>query len=112
MDTTTLVKKRKVDLNKALGKRLALLRKKQGKKQTDISSALKTRPCSVSKIEHGRRALDASELVDYARALDMHPMELCAHGVNVLIEYDGRAKESPSKPSSDRSSGTLPSHSQ
>ena len=82
-----------MDLNKALGKRLALLRREQGKRQIDVCAKLGVQRPLISKIETGHRFLSAFEIPEYARALGVTPYELLDHIVGLVQEYDGKLPE-------------------
>ena len=93
MDGRVQRRVRRLDLNKALGRRLASLRKEQGKRQIDVSAELGVQRPLVSKIENGHRFLSAFEIPDYARALGIAPEELLYSIVDVVQEYDGKLPE-------------------
>ncbi len=90
MKTSLHRKKRKLDLDKAVGHHLASLRKNNGMQQLNISEALEVQRPLVSKIENGHRSLGATEIVDYAKALGINPSDLFADIVDIVVEYDGR----------------------
>ena len=90
MGTSLHRKIRKLDLDKAVGRHLASLRKKNGIQQLSISEALEVKRPLVSEIENGHRSLAATELVDYAKALGINPNDLFADIVSIVVEYDGR----------------------
>ena len=86
-------KVRKLDLNKALGHCLSDLRHQANMRQSDVGDALRLDRALISKIENGHRALDATELPDYARALGIEPEELFGLVMDIVVEYDGRLPE-------------------
>lgn len=86
-------KVRRLDLDKALGRRLASLRKQTGKRQVEVGKELQVKRPLVSKIENGHRSLGAVEIVDYAQALGMEPEELFGQILDVVLEYDGKTPE-------------------
>ena len=58
-----------IEENKRIGRLLAELRTQSGKRQSDVSAALKKPQSYISKIETGERSLQLNELAPYAAAL-------------------------------------------
>lgn len=86
-------KVRKLDLDRALGRRLGELRRSSGIRQEDVAEALRVKRPLVSKIEGGSRGLNAVEIVDYAAALNMEPAALFQEIADIVLEYDGTNPE-------------------
>lgn len=82
-------KHRQVELNRLLGRHLATLRSDRKLSQVDVAQRMDVQRPLISKIENGHRALNAMELVDYAHALDMEPLQLYNDICSITVEYDG-----------------------
>ena len=81
-------RQRHLDLDARLGLRLAALRDEKGLSQDQVARAMRLCRPAVSKIEHGQRALTASEICDYARALNVKPELLFNEIAQLTCEYD------------------------
>ena len=82
---------RYLDLDARYGRRLAEIRDSQGLSQQQVADEMSYKRPFVSKIEHGHRHLNACEISDYARALDVDPLFLCRVLLDVVVEYDSSA---------------------
>lgn len=88
MDTEATRKQRNIDLNARLGKRLAMLRRKQRVRQAEVAKQMGFGRPLVSKIEHGQRELSAVEIPDYARAINVEPDVIYREISRIVLEYD------------------------
>ncbi|MDO4798189.1 MAG: helix-turn-helix transcriptional regulator [Coriobacteriales bacterium] len=94
METNIKRKRRYLDLNKLLGRRLAQIRHESGVKQEEVADAMDIKRPLVSKIENGHRALDAMEIPDYAAAIHVEPDVIFSEIDKIVIEYDSRTGRS------------------
>ena len=69
METNGYRKQRNQEMNRLLGRRLATMRIANGIRQEEVAEAMGFMRPLVSKIEAGRRALDATEIPAYAHAI-------------------------------------------
>lgn len=69
METNGKRKQRNQEMNRLLGRRLAAMRTANGIRQEEVAEAMGFMRPLVSKIEAGRRALDATEIPAYAQAI-------------------------------------------
>lgn len=72
------------ELDRALGRAVALLREQQGKNQSQVARSLGCQQPLVSKLEHGERSLKVTELTPLAEALDISCEELLSVIVYLL----------------------------
>ena len=81
-------RQRDLDLDMRLGDRLATLRAVAGLSQEEMASQLGFARSTISKLEHGQRALNAVEIPDYARALRIPSSVIFGEIERIVTEYD------------------------
>ena len=75
-------------MNRLLGRRLATMRITNGIRQEEVADAMGFMRPLVSKIESGKRALNATEIPAYARAIGVTSQELFAAILDIEAELD------------------------
>ena len=88
METSSQRKQRNQEMNRLLGRWLASARAGNGIRQEEVAEAMGFMRPLVSKIEGGRRALDAAEVPAYARAIGVTPQELLAAILEAEAQLD------------------------
>lgn len=76
METNGERKQRNREMNRLLGRRLAAIRIGNHIRQEEVAEAMGFMRPLVSKIESGRRALDATEIPTYAHAIGTTPQDV------------------------------------
>lgn len=77
-------KKENLRQNAVLGELLRVIRKEQGRRQSEIASRLKKPQSYVSKYESGERRLDLAELRFIAKAIGVELSEIVSRFENII----------------------------
>lgn len=93
METNDDRKQRNQEMNRLLGRRLAAMRTANGIRQEDVADVMGFMRPLVSKIESGKRALDATEIPAYARAIGVASQELFAAILDIEAELDAASRD-------------------